>query len=288
MEAHHLSYQTLHLSNIGFRNQIWIGDTAILKVYGENNQNGYALESWFYETVHPEYAPKLLGKGKMWILLERISGEGLFRLWRTYTDAQREDAVRQIAAIACAINHVPWEGAAAFLPHSEPYGAALLDCIRTRYHMLMKNNWIKPELAAQAYQYVQQNIGVFDDEKLYLVYNDLHFDNLIVHDDGKIFLLDYEMMAIAPKDLVLDVWQRMLIHPFTYANEEDHPLTKPEDYSKLLCWMQKYAPELFMHPDVRKRVILYGIQYEFDILCEFPLAEGPMERIAIYLKNTLW
>jgi hypothetical protein len=101
-------------------------------------------------------------------------------------------------------------------------------------------------------------------------------------------LLDYEMLQIAPRDYVLDVLQRMTIHPFTYANEEDHEKTHPRDYANLLPWLRKYAPELFVHPQVRERVAVYGLLYEMRILQSYPNADWPIERMEAYLVGMTW
>ena len=107
-------------------------------------------------------------------------------------------------------------------------------------------------------------------------------------ESGRLYLLDYEMLEVGPRDLVLDVWQRMLIHPFTYANEDDHEKTVPQDYTHILAWLSEAAPELFSHPRVRERVNLYGIVYELDILMDYPMGDWPMERLEAYMDGMKW
>ena len=276
------------LTNVGFRNRVYIGEHAVLKVYPEENRRGYQKERWFYEKAKLDSIPKLYAAGENWILMERIHGTGLFRLWRDLSENEREAMVRQIAAIALAVSDVDLAGSAEFLPYTTDYREAFVCQTEAFAQKLREIHGIPEDLLSRAMSYVQHWANVLDDKQLYLIYNDLHFDNLLVTDDGRVVLLDFEMLEVAPKDLVLDVWQRMLIHPFTYANEDDHPHTHPEDYRNLLLWMQKYAPDLFSHPDVRRRVNLYGIRYELDLLCDYPMAEWPTERLERYLREDLW
>ena len=275
-------------TNVGFRNQVYIGEHAVLKVYPEDNRRGYLRERWFYETAKPAYAPKLYAAGENWILLERIFGVGLFRLWRDLSDDERRAMVGKIADIALAVSEVDLSGTGEFLTRHDDYGAALVKEAEQLSDRLRRCGGIPEELLERVMVYIHRWAHLLDDKQQYLVYNDLHFDNLLVTAEGRVVLLDFEMLAIAPRDLVLDVWQRMLIHPFTYANEDDHVHTHPCDYVHLLEWMQTFAPSLFAHPEVRRRVNLYGMLYELDILCDYPMAEWPRERLERYLQENLW
>ena len=58
---------------------------------------------------------------------------------------------------------------------------------------------------------------------------------VLVTEEGKVVLIDFEMLEAAPMDMVLDVWQRMLIHPFTYANEDDTAETLEVELFDELC-----------------------------------------------------
>ena len=279
---------TPQLTNVGFRNRVYIGEHAVLKVYPEDNRRGYQKERWFYENAKIDSIPKLIAAGEDWILMERIHGIGLFRLWRDLSAQAREDIIRQIAAITLSVSSMDLVGSEEFLPCYSDYRARVLYRIDTLAQKLREIGGIRIELLSEVLSYVQTHAHVLDDVQSVLIHYDLHFDNFLVTEEGKVVLIDFEMLEAAPMDMVLDVWQRMLIHPFTYANEDDHEHTHPKDYTELLVWMQKYAPDLFSHPEVRRRVNLYAIRYELDLLCDFPMAAWPMERLERYLSEDLW
>ena len=279
---------TPQLTNVGFRNRVYIGEHAVLKVYPEDNRRGYQKERWFYEKAKIDSIPKLIAAGEDWILMERIHGIGLFRLWRDLSAQAREDIIRQIAAITLSVSSMDLAGSEEFLPCYSDYRARVLYRIDTLAQKLREIGGIREELLSKVLSYVQTHAHVLDDVQSVLIHYDLHFDNFLVTEEGKVVLIDFEMLEAAPMDMVLDVWQRMLIHPFTYANEDDHEHTHPKDYTELLVWMQKYAPDLFSHPEVRRRVNLYAIRYELDLLCDFPMAAWPMERLERYLSEDLW
>ena len=288
LASHRLDCRNPVKTNTGFRNEVWLTDDYAVKRYGKENRSGLLKEQWSYTHTQSTHIPALIASGEDYMILERIHGTGLFRLWRDMTDRERENTVAEIAEIIREVNAVDWHSEAEIFRISDHYGRDLLTQIEKTTAALTETGGIHPELADRVMVYARQNIHVLDNAELYTVYNDLHFDNLIVTENGRINLIDYEMLNAAPRDLVLDVWQRMLIHPFTYANEDDHELTVPEDYSMILRWLKQYAPELFGHPHVRERVNLYGIAYELHLLMDYPLAEWPMERLNQYLDGLDW
>jgi hypothetical protein len=271
----------------GFRNEVWFAGDHVVKMYGANSL-GYGRELWFYQNAKPPYSPRLIGYGENHIILERIYGAGLFRLWRIMSDMEREAAVEQIAGIACAINKVSLGGAEQYFHIASNWQQYVLARIRNSVKELTNTKGIPPALAKRTLLYTLDHIHCLDDKKLFITYADLHFDNIIITECGRLYLLDYEMLEAAPCDFVLDVWQRMMIHPFIYANEDDHALTLPEDYRHILSWLKKYAPSLFLHPYVRERVNIYGILYELNMLRDYPMGDWPIERIIKYLDGVEW
>ena len=99
MRKHGLSADGLQQSKCGFTNALFLTEDAVVKIFTEPGGSGFQKESWFYGNIAPSYAPKLLGAGEDYLVLERIKGEGLFRAWRHMTDEKREDMVRCIAEI---------------------------------------------------------------------------------------------------------------------------------------------------------------------------------------------
>lgn len=274
-------------SGAGFRNEVWLTDDYAIKMYNDNI-GGYGKERWFYQTVQPLYAPRLIAYGQAYIILERVHGNGLFCLWRDMNDIKREAAVAQIADIACKINQVCLDGAENYFHITDDWQQNVYQRIHGNIAKLISANGIPPVLAQRVLHYTLDHVHCLDDKRMHLVYADLHFDNLIITENGKLYLLDYEMLEAGPCDLVLDVWQRMLIHPFIYANEADHAQTVPRDYQHILTWLKKYVPDLFKHPHVRERVSLYGVMYELDMLCNYPMAGLPIERLEMYLDGMAW
>lgn len=85
LRKHGLSADGLQQSKSGFTNALFLTEDAVVKIFTEPGGAGFQKESWFYGNIAPSYAPKLLGAGEDYLVLERIKGKGLFRAWRHMT-----------------------------------------------------------------------------------------------------------------------------------------------------------------------------------------------------------
>jgi hypothetical protein len=288
LDRHRLSYHSILKAATGFRNEVFLTEQYVVKKSPAEHQASFLKERWFYETAALSAAPRLVATGEDYLILERVQGTGLYRAWRDFSDARREETVRRIAGILREIDAVEYHSGARLFHIPVNWQEDLLARIDAAAGELLRTGGIPTQLATRAMAYAYEHVDALQEDDLRLVYADLHFDNLVVTDAGDLCLLDYEMLQIAPRDYVLDVWQRMTIHPFTYANEEDHEKTHPRDYVNLIPWLRKYAPEVFAHPRVRERVAVYGLLYEMKILQNYPNADWPIERMEAYLDGMTW
>ena len=287
LEVHGLSDTGLVKADAGFRNTVWLTDTAAVKIYGKDNGYGAAIERWIYREVRPSYAPELLGEGEDYIILRRILGESLFHLWYQTDEKTRRQYIRQAGEIVRQMQCLTFPEPNVFRAPDSWRGELLERMENLLARLAAIPDSLPAETAEAVRRYITENSDVLDDGVLYPVYSDLHFDNLLVDGTGRMWLIDYEMMEAAPKDYLLDVWHRMLVHPFTYASEEDHEHTRPEDYTQITAWFREEVPELFSHPRLQQRINIYSLLYELDLLTEYPGAAWPMERIGHWLVGDI-
>jgi len=285
LERHHLSGNGLVKADAGFRNTVWLTDTAAVKIYSKDCAAGAAIEKWIYRDVCPSYAPELLGEGDDYICIRRIHGNSLFHQWYRVDEAARREYIRQTGAIIRQLGSLTFPTPNYFRVPADwkMEQLARLDTLLARLAGIPGS--IPADLAEAARNYITDNSSVLNDAELVPVYSDLHFDNLLADETGKLWLIDYEMMEAAPREYLLDVWHRMLVHPFTYASEEDHAYTKPEDYGKITVWLREEVPELFAHPNLQKRINIYSLLYELELLTEYPGAQWPIQRIRHWLAE---
>ena len=282
---HGLAESGLQRADAGFRNMVWLTDDAAVKIYRDGCSRGASIEKWIYRDVRPVFAPALLGEGEDYIIIRRIHGESLFHRWHQTDDRQRRRYIRQAGEIIRQMQNLTLPKNSGFTVPVDWKNELLgrMEKLLTRLSGIPDS--IPKSTAESVRQYITENSAVLDDKTLYPVYSDLHFDNLLIDGEGRMWLIDYEMMEAAPRDYLLDVWHRMLVHPFTYASEEDHKYTKTEDYTAITYWLKEEVPELFAHPALQKRINIYSLLYELDLLTDYPGAAWPQERIGHWLAE---
>lgn len=264
----------------GFTNEVWLSNAAAVKLCASASP-GFARERWFYRALHPAFAPRLLAEGEDFLILERVHGEGLFRRWPELDAAGRRDAVRQIAAMVREMDAASLEGTDAFLPRRERWRETVAGSITDSLEKVRAAEAIPPSAAADIARFAARSADALGErEKVSLVYSDLHFDNLLAEEGGRLRLIDFERMEAAPRDLLLDVPNRMTMQPFLYANERDEPLARREDYRPLLKWLAGELPAWFAHPRLPERLALYGLRYDLECLLDYPNSPTVLERIA--------
>lgn len=277
LSDNNLEHSHIERSKIGFINSVFITDKYVIKIY--NNISGFHKEKWFYENTAPDYAPKPVVIGKNYIVLKRIVGTGVYRIWDKINETQREKIVAKIAGIVSKLVNLDLPKDNDAFEYNESWSDYICDDITTSVSNLSKINAIDLEIAERVMHALSENKNVLNECEYFLCYNDLHFDNLIIDSDDEIYLIDYQTLCVAPKDFILDTWDRMSKFPYIYANEEDHESATQKDYINIVFWLKKYAPELFEVVDVEKRVALYGIRYDLHILFSYPNDELVVKRI---------
>ena len=228
LNRHRLYYNSIMKTATGFRNEVFLTEQYVVKRYPAERQSSLFKERWFYETAALSVAPRLVATGEDYLILERVQAPDCIGRGATYLKPSG-DTVRRIAGILREIDAVEYRSGSDFFRVPADWQQDLLARIDTAADELLRTGSIPPRLADRATAYAHAHANILREDDLRLVYADLHFDNLISTAEGHLFLLDYEMLQIAP-GFCADVWQRMTIHPFTYANEEDHEKKHPRDY----------------------------------------------------------
>lgn len=101
-------------------------------------------------------------------------------------------------------------------------------------------------------------------EEFRLVHSDIHFDNVLIDENNKLKLIDFETAIYAPIDYELDIFLRMCINPLKYSSEETEELVTEEDYINIPNYLKEYYPEIFNFKYYEIRHLIYDLEANFS------------------------
>ena len=277
LSAHKLNYNDLKKSTVSYLSEVWLTEKYAVKIYGRN-KSGFLKERWFYERACAPYAPAMIDYGEDYIIMERIYGTSIYRTWHKLTDAKRESYAMQIAEIALDLTSRGLDGTGDIFAVPENWQNHISGKILDLCAELDGAGKIPHILADRVRDFANENADCLAPCDYGLCYSDLHFDNLLADSNGKVWLLDYETLCAAPRDYILDMFDRMSKNPFVPQSDNK------QSGMALTKMLEKFAPALFSYPDTHKRVAMYSLLYELDLLRYYPndkLALGSVEECMI-------
>ena len=281
---------------IGFTNKVYlVNDAFILKVCeDESNEQKFESEVFFYNFFKDKIpVPKIrvFDKskniyGKFFMIYPKIEGDNLYTKWHLLNNEQRKIIIKQICDILKVINKSPYDE---FLQKfdvnfSDNWHDKILNQIQNSLTKIEEKKLLSPEFIKVIKKFVEDNHHVLKEQKLALVYWDVHFDNILVQDTNIVGILDFERTEVSSMDFVLDIVKRMVEYPKKYMSEKFEKFAKKEDYAHLLDWFQEFYPELFEFENLDKRLDLYAVEHDLDTLIWYPNSKEVKQMIAKTVK----
>lgn len=281
---------------IGFTNKVYlVNDAFILKVCeDESSEQKFESEVFFYNFFKDKIpVPKIrvFDKskniyGKFFMIYPKIEGDNLYAKWHLLNNEQKKIIIKQICDILKVINESPYDE---FLQKfdvnfSDNWHDKILNQIQNSLTKIEEKKLLSPEFIKVIKKFVEDNHHVLKEQKMALVYWDVHFDNILVQDTNIVGILDFERTEVSSMDFVLDIVKRMVEYPKKYMSEKFEKFAKKEDYAHLLDWFQEFYPELFEFENLDKRLDLYAVEHDLDTLIWYPNSKEVKQMIAKTVK----
>ena len=267
---------------VGFTNTVYsVDDRYILKVCTDTkgNESPFRLEVELYEYFNATLpVPRLIAYDDSktlipyhYMLYPKIEGDNLYNVWHTLSREERRDIIRQLCGMLRIINSAD----IARLPTDvlQPVSSwrdAVMGRLQQYLRVARDMRTLDPEVLARVATFVDKNAHCLDEQKLALVYWDVHFDNVLVKGNNIVGLLDFERTEIASIDFVLDTVKRMVDYPKKYMSAYAEQFARDEDYKDLLDWYREFYPELFGFTDLSCRLDLYTLAHNLEDLENWP------------------
>ncbi|MEG1792850.1 MAG: phosphotransferase [Bacilli bacterium] len=278
--------------NIGFTNTLYsIDNKYILKICSlESNNKNFLNEIDFYlKNKNNPYIPKLYDYFKSnkkeefsYLVLEKVNGKSLYCLWHLFDENKKEETIMKICNLMKSFHSCKGE--------KYDWGNFIIDKLNTNLNKCIEKNLFDKPIIEDC-KYILDRINIpLESNNFHLVHSDIHFDNILLTDDDRLIIIDFETSIYAPLDYELDIFLRMCNNPLKYASKETEKYIKKEDYKDIEKKLKKYYPQLFEFKYYVIRHTIYDLEANLRLLPRFPKdneLKTNVINIIMKLKETL-
>ncbi len=259
------------------RNEVFLSPDLVVRVNRHPNQRLRREALLCRHLPDAPWAPEVLAYGGEvgadYLVVKRQPGLPLSRWWPDMSPAMRREAVRQLCEALAVIHethtpvHIPRIDNSPHLidPRNVTPLVPLLIAID---EMSWMDRGLFGDLAA-AVNLTAPALSEYSQRTL--IHGDLSFENLLWDGARLTGILDFEWCRGAPLDLELDVLFRFCAFPHAHVAPDYEARTLADDYADVPGWVAEDRPDLFEHPDLFERLILYAISFSVQELVTYPL-----------------
>lgn len=262
------------------RNEVYIGSDHIIRFNQQPNKR-LMREAEICEILPTSpWAPEVVAYGGRpgadYLIVARRPGVSLSRVWPQMSSEQRRDAINQFTHYLKELHQIP---NCERIPgvESPPHllgGCSPIDALLDGLDDLDRIPSVDPSLTAEARNMVlAAEDSVSDYEESTLIHGDLSLENVLWDGQEITAIVDFEWCRGGPSDLDLDVLARYFAIPQAHVSAEAESWQHTEDYFDVPLWMAEVYPELFEHPRLADRLMIYAMAFEVrDVLNNPPPA----------------
>jgi len=227
------------------------------------------------EVKYPKVVAYGASSGFDWLIVGRSPGRPLSRCWPTMSEAQRRNAVRQLAGVLKSLHATTAPdglddvGAPQLLESGtgqSPVAPLLAGLQRAR---TLPN--VGAGLVDQLTEIVRTTQSVLEPFDVpTLIHGDLTFENVLWDDDAIAGLIDFEWSRAAPPDLELDVLLRFCAFPELHVADDYVDETAAQNYRVVPHWIREHYLDLFTTRYALERLRIYAIAFDVRQLLMSP------------------
>ncbi len=260
------------------RNEVFLSPELVVRVNRHPNQRLHREALLCRHLPDEPWAPEVLAYGGEigadYLVVKRQPGAPLSRWWPGLSTNVRRDAIRQLCSALTVIHetqtpvHLPRIDNS---PHLiDPRNVTPLVPLLLAIDDLRP---IDPGLFDDLSEYVHGTADALSEySQRTLIHGDLSFENLLWNGAELTAILDFEWCRGAPLDLELDVLFRFCAFPHAHVAPDYEARTHADDYADVPVWVAEERPDLFEHPALFDRLMLYAISFSVQELITNPIA----------------
>ena len=274
-------------------NEVWYAGPYVVRISATPGTRRLEYEAQVAAVLPEELRyPPVVTYGRTefaeWLVVRRIEGVELSRVWPTLREHDRRRAVEQLghAMHRLHVTDAPQnqrggpvtppflQGDTLECPHQLPV-ARLLELLGRARRLPGVDHRVLDAAEAR----IEDTADALDDfgEDHGLVHGDLHFENVLWDGEGIAAVVDFEWARRAPADLDLDVLLRFCADPSLHVSGDYRATVRRDDYRSVPGWLRQAYPALFEHPRLNDRLALYCLSYDIRQLLVDPPARAGTE-----------
>lgn len=261
------------------RNDVFLSSQHVIRINRRPN-NRLHREALLIRSLpdlgwKPRIVASSAGTAADYLIVARLPGSPLSRWWPDMSKEQRREAVKQLATCLKSLHSTPAPQGLPTIDSSPqlidfavfPTTRPISDTIKR----LRSNRHLDPDLLDAAGTIVDEcGPNLCGSDASFLIHGDLTFENILWDGRSITGLLDFEWARAAPIDLDLDVLLRFCAFPYAHVAPDYEDRTLTADYAEVPSWMAEFEPELFGHPQLAERLVLYSLAFDLKELAASP------------------
>jgi len=279
------------------RNEIYLTERFVVRVNSQIDQR-LRRESAIYDYLPPRpWAPQRIATGGElgadFLIVARRPGVPLAHSWHLMSPQQRRRAINQLADAMRAVHTVPTPPADIVAPlHNAPQlvgpsGPHPTMRLLAGLHQLARDPNADRGVIDASIEFVESHAyAVADYHESTLIHGDLTFENVLWDGAEISAVVDFEWCRGAPADLDLDVLLRCFALPEAHAAPNAANIHR-EDYADASQWLAEDYPELFSHPHLHSRLLLYSMAYDVADAVQTPIPSDRRRAHELHPYNRL-
>ncbi len=261
-KANGIKCESIKRADSGFTNIVHIvNDEYVVKVISPfTKPEKLQKEIAFYKNVKIAAMPEYVASGKIfdkdYLIIKMLNGKSLYSVWHTLSDAERKDAVIQIARILNELHKQKGDFLAEKFVQTDWVGKW-----QKSFDLnigILKNKGFDTSFLEDFK--AKKLSKIFEQNKPCLIYNDGHFDNFL-YDDGKVYIIDFDRVLYCSVDYELMVISMMVDDPKKFASEITEKFVVDGEYGDILDILRAYALDMFDFEHLEDRVFIYKFIY---------------------------
>lgn len=236
-----------------------INNEFVLKVWDKDQYRHYEKEHYMLHFLSDKLKniPKVKCSNFPYILMSKLSGNTLNDDWHKLSLSKKECFIIQICEFIELISKQDYSSSKRIFPKIKNWQKWVKDQFFSNLDIAITNNLIPKSEFDELKNVFLQNEYALKEQKMQIMYYDIHFGNFLIENDSISGILDFERVDWVSIDYCLNWIKRMDSHSEEYSIKKDE--------TSIFNLFKKHYPSLFEFEHIEERLLIYEMLSDLRI-----------------------